>query len=432
MKGWSFLIFCLTLNFASEVLGIPSNNYTARRISYQKTGDSYDNGYQQGYGYSKSKSSESSESSESKSCEKQECIAPTDLAKLYVANGVVGDDGYYQREPEAICPCAQGSQQFFKPSMYSTASSSYEDNQLAFELYADTDVCENMCIRDKDGNFWKPTDTTADVILVPSCMGDECNIYVGVSSGTLQKDGGTDTVDSTNPVDISDEYMLPNSKYLKADAVSCSGCNDIKPEITEKCYGPGYYYNFEIEDLEKSKSSSEKCENSIDLPKCTIPTGKAQLFVEYGVVPYDGDQQAPQSLCHCEGGSLQFFESVSGSDTVPRNAYSDDKLAKYIENDYDYELCQRVCVRDIDGNFWEGYDEVELAIVPYCGKCYTYAGVWYGILRNVDTGAQKTTSDTGADVTRDPVGPNSAYLKIVALSCGGCDKIQEIDKCNTN
>uniref|UniRef100_A0A914CHQ2 Uncharacterized protein n=1 Tax=Acrobeloides nanus TaxID=290746 RepID=A0A914CHQ2_9BILA len=428
MKGWSFLIFCLTLSFASEVVGIPSSNYTARRISYQKTGDSYNNEYQQGYGYSKSKpsSSESSES-DSKSCERQECMAPTNLAKIYVANWVLSDDVGDQREPEVICPCAQGSQQFFKPSMYSNAGDSNDDAQLAFEIDSSTSSCPDMCIRDRDGNFWKPVDptiTTTYIYLAPSCMGDECNVYVGVDGGSLQKVGGSDIVDETHPVDIYDEFMLPDSKYLKADAISCRGCDEIKPEITEKCYGPGYFYNFEI-DLEESKSSSEQCENSFDLPKCTIPSSKAQLFIEYGVI-VDGNQQIPQSLCHCEGGSLQFFDSATHA--TPNDAYSNSELAAYIYSEYYYESCQRTCIRDEDGNFWEGYDEIELYLVPYC-ECHTYAGLDYGTLINVETNEVKTDSDSGTNVGSDPVGKDSKYLKIVALSCGGCDKIKKIDNC---
>uniref|UniRef100_A0A914EF56 Uncharacterized protein n=1 Tax=Acrobeloides nanus TaxID=290746 RepID=A0A914EF56_9BILA len=427
MKGWSLLIFCLTLRFASKVLGTPSSNYTARRISYQKTGDSYNNGYQHGYGYGKSSSSESSES-DSKSCERQECAAPKNVAKLYVDNGVLPYEGEYQREPEVICPCTKGSQQFFKPSLYSTAGgATWEENQSAYFLYSYLDYgCENMCIRDTDGNFWKP-DSDTEVFLVPSCLGGECHVYVGVDSGTLTKEGATDTDTGSSINDL----MLPNSNYIKADAITCNECASIKPELTENCYGPVEFYNIHL-DSAKRQSSNEKCENSFGQESCETPTGKIPLFVEYGVIAYEGDyQQRPNSVCPCDGGSLQFFNPTNYK--LPYDAYDEDELAYYVYSDYDYESCQRICLRDVDGNFWEGYDEAEVFLVPSCdnGKCYIYAGLYEGILRNVQTGEVQTydVSGSGVDVYEDNVGPDSKYPKIVALSCGGCNKIKEIDKC---
>uniref|UniRef100_A0A914CIV3 Uncharacterized protein n=1 Tax=Acrobeloides nanus TaxID=290746 RepID=A0A914CIV3_9BILA len=430
MKGWSFLIFCLTLSFASEVLGTPSSNYTARRISYQKTGDSYNNGYQHGYGYGKSSSSESSES-DSKSCERKECAAPKNVAKLYVAPGILSYDSEYSREPEVICPCTRGSQQFFKPSLFSTAGGNdYDYNQCAYILTSDPDyMCENMCIRDTDGNFWKPTDDNTYVFLTPSCLGGECHVYVSVETGSIKKEGASDTVDDSTPVDIYSELMLPNSRYIKADAISCNECGSIKPEVTENCYGPAQFYNIQL-DSAKRQSSNEKCENSVGQESCETPTGKIPLFVEYGAIAEEGYyQQIPNSICPCDGGSLQFFSPTIYK--LPDDAYDNYELAYYLYSYDEYESCQRICLRDVDGNFWEGYDEAEVFLVPSCddGKCYIYAAVYDGILRNVQTGEVQAEGDSGVSYYLDNVGPDSKYPKIVAMSCGGCDKIKEIDKC---
>lgn len=120
-----------------------------------------------------------------------ECAAPKNVAKLYVANGVLPYEGEYQREPEGknifqlyqslllvICPCTKGSQQFFKPSLYSTVyGATWEESQSAYFLYSYIGYgCENMCIRDTDGNFWKP-DSDTYVFLVPSCLGMRYIIY---------------------------------------------------------------------------------------------------------------------------------------------------------------------------------------------------------------------------------------------------------------
>lgn len=75
--------------------------------------------------------------------------------------------------------------------------------------------------------------------------------------GTLTKEGASDTVTDS----INNDLMLPNSNYIKADAISCNECASIKPEVTENCYGPAEFYNIHL-DSAKRQSSNEKCENS--------------------------------------------------------------------------------------------------------------------------------------------------------------------------
>jgi hypothetical protein len=84
-----------------------------------------------------------------------------------------------------------------------------------------------------------------------------------VEDGSIKKEGASDIVTETSPIDINSEPMLPNSKYIKAAAISCNECGSIKPEDTENCYGPAALYNVEL-DLEKRQSSSEQCENPFD------------------------------------------------------------------------------------------------------------------------------------------------------------------------
>ena len=70
------------------------------------------------------------------------------------------------------------------------------------------------------------------------------------------------------------------------------------------------------------------------------------------------------AICPCDGGSLQFFSPTIYK--LPFDAYWEDEEAYYVESYDEYESCQRICLRDVDGNFWEGYDEAEVYLVPSC------------------------------------------------------------------
>lgn len=95
------------------------------------------------------------------------------------------------------------------------------------------------------------------------------------------------------------------------------------------------------------------------------------------------------------------------------------------------EICNKLCVRDVDGNLWEGLDNPVITIAPFCEnvgpKCHNYVIILYGSLRNTKTGEDITGE--GINLETDAIWGTNKYLDISAVSCNGCDKIKNIDRC---
>jgi len=139
-------------------------------------------------------------------------------------------------EPQEFCSCATGSLEFYKSQ--GTKLNQPRDAKTLSYVLKEAQYCQDVCVRDTDGTFWKNKDSNTLILWIgPICLDPSdpstCNHHVDVDTGILQSQDADETEVDTNDCTRANPHTETNC-FLKLTAISCRGCGPIKGDLIKE------------------------------------------------------------------------------------------------------------------------------------------------------------------------------------------------------